>query len=140
MKQPEQALTFLINEMFRRSPQIAALATSAREFCRMIRERDVAAWPEWKHSAAAGPLSRSAKHLCSDEAAFLAVLQQLWSNGPVEVTFIASGASNDPVRRANFDLLRLRVIHAASNYDPTCAAMPSGIFTESDQEPFLEYR
>jgi len=57
---------------------------SKREFFRIIRERDAAAWPEWQQSAAAGSLAGFAKHLRRDEAAFLAALQQPWSNGPVE--------------------------------------------------------
>ena len=113
LKQPEQALTFL-NELYRRSPQIAAIATTARAYCRMIRERDAAAWPEWKHNAAAGPLSGFAKHLCSDEAAFLAALQQPWSNGPVEGhVHRLKLIKRSMYGRAGFDLLRLRVIHPA---------------------------
>ncbi len=113
LKQSEQAQPFL-DELYRRSPQIATLAATAREFCRMIRERDVAAWPEWQRIAAAGPLAGFAKHLCRDEAAFLAALQQPWSNGPVEGhVHRLKLIKRSMYGRAGFDLLRLRVLHAA---------------------------
>jgi hypothetical protein len=74
LKQPEQAQPFL-DEIYSRSPEIATPAAAAREFCRIIRKRDAAAWPEWQRIAAAGPLAGFAKHLCQDEGAFLAALQ-----------------------------------------------------------------
>jgi hypothetical protein len=65
------------------SSEITTLTATAREFCLIIQERDVAAWPEWQSIAAATPLPSFAEHLCRDEAAFLAALQQPWSNRPV---------------------------------------------------------
>lgn len=113
LKQPEQAQPFL-DQLYRRSPQIAALAATAREFCRIIRERDAPAWPEWRRNAAAGPLAGFAKHLCHDEAAFLAALQLPWSNGPVEgQVHRLKLIKRSMYGRASLDLLRLRVLHAA---------------------------
>lgn len=113
LKQPEAALPFL-GELFRRSPEIATLAATAREFFRMIRERDIAAWPEWQQTAAAGPLAGFAKHLCRDQAAFLAALEQPWSNGPVEgQVHRLKLIKRSMYGRASFDLLRLRVLHSA---------------------------
>ena len=113
LKEPRQAQPFL-DELDRRSPQIAALAATAREFCRIIRERDMSAWPQWKRIAAAGPFAGLAKHLCHDESAFLAALQQPWSNGPVEGHVARLKLiQRSMYGRAGFDLLRLRVLHAA---------------------------
>ncbi len=113
LKQPEQAQPFL-DELYRRSPQISALAATAREFCRIIRERDAAAWTEWRRNAVTGPLAGFAKHLAPDEAAFLAALQQPWSNGPVEGhVHRLKLIKRSMYGRASFDLLRLRVLHAA---------------------------
>jgi len=113
LKQPEQAQPFL-DEIYSRSPEIAALARMARQFCRIIRERDAAAWPEWQRNAAAGPLAGFARHLSQDEAAFLAALQQPWSNGPVEGhVHRLKLIKRSMYGRASFDLLRLRVLLAA---------------------------
>ena len=113
LKQPEAALPFL-GELFRRSPEIATLAATAREFFRMIRERDIAAWPEWQQAAAAGPLAGFAKHLCRDQTAFLAALEQPWSNGSVEGhVHRLKLIKRSMYVRASFDLLRLRVLHSA---------------------------
>jgi hypothetical protein len=52
------------------------LRSLAREFCRIIRQRDAAAWLRWRDAAPASPLANFAKHLCRDEEAVLAALQQ----------------------------------------------------------------
>ena len=110
LKQPEPFL----DELNRRSPEIATLAATAREFCRIVQQRDTAAWPRWLSSAARGPLASFAKHLCRDEAAFLAALQPPWSNGPVEGhVHRLKLIKRSMYGRANFDLLRLRVLHIA---------------------------
>lgn len=86
----------------------------AREFGRIIRERDVSARPKWQNDATASPLASFAKHLCRDESAFLAALQQPWSNGPVEGhVHRLKLIKRSMYGRAGFDLLRLRVLHAA---------------------------
>ena len=81
LKQPEDARSYL-EELCRRSPEIATCASLAREFCRIIRQRDGSAWLRWRDAAPASPLANFAKHLCRDEEAVLAALQQPWSNGP----------------------------------------------------------
>ena len=68
----------------------------------------------WQDAAPASPLANFAKYLCRDEEAVLAALQRPWSNGPVEghvhrLKLIKRAMYG----RANFDLLRLRVINAA---------------------------
>jgi len=79
LRQPEEARSHL-EELYRRSPEIAACASLAREFCRIIQQRDAAAWLRWRDDAAASPLANFAKHLRRDEEAILAALQQFWSN------------------------------------------------------------
>lgn len=113
LKQPEDARSYL-EELCRRSPQIATLAAVAREFCRMIRQRDASAWPCWREQAKHSPLANFARHLNHDEAALLAALQQPWSNGPVEGHIHRLKLIKRTMYgRANFDLLRLRVVLAA---------------------------
>jgi transposase len=59
-------------------------------------------------------LANFAKHLCRDEAAFLAALKQPWSNGPVEgQTHRLKLIKRSMYGRAKFDLLRLRVVAVA---------------------------
>ena len=63
LKESEPNLPYL-EELFRRSPEIATAASVAREFFRMVRKRDLAAWEPWLQSALKSPLvSRSRKHL-----------------------------------------------------------------------------
>ncbi len=113
LKQSEESRLYL-EEVCTRSPEIASCASMAREFCRIIRQRDVAAWAHWRAAASSGPLSNFARHLCRDEAAVLAALQQPWSNGPVEGhVHRLKLIKRSMYGRANFDLLRLRVIHPA---------------------------
>lgn len=113
LKEPEEARPY-IEELCRKSPEIATCASLAREFCRMIRQRDAAAWPKWREDAKTSLLANFAKHLCRDEAALLAAMQQPWSNGPVEGNVHRLKLiKRSMYGRANFDLLRLRVVHAA---------------------------
>lgn len=83
LKEPQDARNF-IEELCRRSPQIDQCARLAREFCRMIHERNVAAWPRWREETKNSVFANFAKRLAQDEAALLAALKQPWSNGPVE--------------------------------------------------------
>ena len=113
LKQPEEALSYS-EERYRLSPEIATCASLAREFCRIIRQRDASAWLRWRDEAIASPLASFAKHLCHDEEAVLAALQQPWSNGPVEGHVLRLKLiKRSMYGRANFDLLRLRVVNAA---------------------------
>lgn len=113
LKEPECAKTYL-DELYRRSPQIAQCAKLAREFCQIIRTRDVNAWMIWREEVKTSLLAGFAKGLCRDEAAFMAALQQPWSNGQVEgQNHRLKLIKRSMYGRANFDLLRLRVIAAA---------------------------
>jgi transposase len=113
LKEPQDARNF-IDELYRRSPQIDQCARLAREFCRMIRERDVAAWPRWREQATTTVFANFAKRLGQDEAALLSALKQPWSNGPVEGQIHRLKLiKRSMYGRAKFDLLRLRVVLAA---------------------------
>jgi transposase len=68
-----------------------------------------AAWLRWRDAAPASPLENFAKHLCRDEKAVLATLQQPWSNGPVEgQVHRLKPIKRSMYGRANFDLRLLR--------------------------------
>jgi transposase len=112
LKQPEDARGYL-EEVRRRSSEIATCASLAREFVRIIRQRDAVAWKLWKEDVKTSLLAHFAKHLCQDEAALLAALQHPWSNGPVEGhVHRLKLIKRSMYGRANFDLLRLRVVNA----------------------------
>jgi transposase len=113
LKQPEEARWYS-EELYRRSPEIATCASLAREFCRIVRQRDVSAWLRWRDEAIASPLENFARHLSRDEEAVLAALKKPWSNGPVEGhVHRLKLIKRSMYGRANFDLLRLRVVNAA---------------------------
>ena len=110
LKDPEESRPYL-DEVFRRSPEIASSAAAAREFARMIRDRDAAAWHPWLTSAAQSPLAGFARHLRRDESAVLAALTTRWSNGPVEGhVHRLKLIKRSMYGRARFDLLRIRVL------------------------------
>jgi transposase len=113
LKQSESSLPYL-EELFRRSPEIATAATVAREFFRVVRKRDLAAWEPWLQSALESPLVSFAKHLSRDAAAVKAALEHGWSNGPVEGNVHRLKLiKRSMYGRASFDLLRIRVLNAA---------------------------
>jgi transposase len=113
LKPCDQSQPYL-DELYRRSPEIATCAAVAREFFRLVQQRDLPAWAKWREDARQSPLASFAKHLCRDEAAVRAALQYDWSNGPVEGNVHRLKLiKRSMYGRANFDLLRLRVIAAA---------------------------
>ena len=99
------------------SPVITVATGLARRFLDLIRQRDVAALDAWLVDATAsgiGELKRLAASLRQDYAAVRAALELPWSNGQLEgqinrlkvIKRVGYG-------RANFDLLRQRVLYAA---------------------------
>src|SRR5262249_13105225 len=86
------------------------------EFAALVRERrpeGLADWLTRAGSAVALEMRGLASSLRQDEAAVTAALREPWSNGPVE----GQGNRLKVIKRqmygrANFDLLRLRVLHA----------------------------
>jgi transposase len=79
-----------------------------------VRGRDCDAWPAWLEAAIKTPLANFAKHLSRDRDAVLAALRLPWSNGAVEGHIHRLKLiKRQMYGRASFDLLRLRVLHAA---------------------------
>jgi transposase len=103
-----------LKELFTLSPEISVCAEVAREFFRMVRTRDLTAWPKWRESASRSPLASFARHLCCDEAAVRAALEHAWSNGPVEGNVHRLKLiKRSMYGRVSFDLLRPRVLSTA---------------------------
>jgi transposase len=105
-----------VEVLCREDEEIRQAAELAKEFAGMIRREREAALEGWLGRAEGIPseLRGFAARLRQDQAAVEAALDEPWSNGPVE------GCINRPKTikrqmygRANFDLLRLRVLHCA---------------------------
>lgn len=113
LKEPPSAKAYL-EELYRASPEIAALAHLGREFFRLVRSRDLAAWPQWLERAKHTALRSFASSLLRDQHAVEAALTLPWSNGPVEGhVHRLKLIKRQMYGRASFDLLRLRVLHQA---------------------------
>jgi transposase len=113
LTEPESERSYL-ERVYRDSPLIAATARVAREFERIIRDRDSAAWPGWIESAGTTALANFASHLMRDKDAVVAALETPWSNGPVEGhVHRLKLIKRQMYGRASFDLLRIRVLNAA---------------------------
>jgi len=113
LTEPDRARPYL-EQLYRDSPLIAATASAAREFARIIRSRDSASWSNWLQSAQTTALANFASRLMRDQNAVLAALQTPWSNGPVEgQVHRLKLIKRQMYGRAKFDLLRIRVLNAA---------------------------
>ncbi len=100
-----------LDELYRASPEIAQLAHLGKEFFRIVRCRDLAAWPEWLEAAQHTGLSRFVSGITRDRDAVEAALHLPWSNGPVEgQVHRLKLIKRQMYGRASFDLLRLRVL------------------------------
>jgi transposase len=113
LTEPDSARSYL-ERVYRDSPLIAATASAAREFHRIVRNRDFAAWSGWLQSAQSTGLAKFASHLMRDQDAVLAALQTPWSNGLVEgQVHRLKLIKRQMYGRASFELLRIRVLNAA---------------------------
>ena len=113
LQEPPSAKAYL-EEPYRASPEIATLAHLGREFFRLVRSRDLAAWPQWLERARHTALRGFASSLLRDQHAVEAALTLPWSNGPVEGhVHRLKLIKRQMYGRASFDLLRLRVLHQA---------------------------
>ena len=115
MAAPERACRhrLLLADLYRQMPELAANAQAAREFFRIVRKRDIAAWPRWLEQARYTALAGFALSVQRDEAAVMAALRLPWSNGPVEShVHRLKMLKRQMYGRAGFDLLRLRVLYA----------------------------
>jgi transposase len=89
-----------------------ALAHLGREFFRLVRSRDLAAWPQWLERAKHTALRSFASSLLRDQHAVEAALTLPWSNGSVEGHVHRLKLIKRQIYgRASFDLLRLRILH-----------------------------
>ena len=103
-----------LKALFRASPEIAALAHTARGLFDIIRKRDAAAWSDWLEAAERSPYAPFARRLRRDQDAVAAALQLPWSNGMVEGQIHRLKLiKRQMYGRAVFDLLRLRVLQSA---------------------------
>ena len=103
-----------LKALLRASPEIAALAHTARGLFDIIRKRDAAAWPGWLEAAERSPYAPFARSLRRDQDAIAAALQLPWSNGMVEGQIHRLKLiKRQMYGRSGFDLLRLRVLHSA---------------------------
>jgi len=113
LKETASAKPYL-DELYRACPEIAQLARLGKEFFRIVRSRDFAAWPEWLEAARHTTLSRFVSGLTRDRDAVEAALHLPWSNGPVEgQVHRLKLIKRQMYGRASFDLLRLRVLQNA---------------------------
>jgi transposase len=113
LKETASAKPYL-DELYRASPEIAQLAHLRKKFFRILRSRDLAAWPEWLGAAQHTALSRFVSGLLLDRNAVEAALHLPWSNGPVEgKVHRLKLIKRQMYGRASFDLLRLRVLQKA---------------------------
>ena len=113
LTEPDTVRSYL-EQVYHDSPLIAATANAAREFERIVRNRDSAAWSGWLQSAQTTALASFASRLMRDLDAVFAALQTPWSNGPVEGhVHRLKLIKRQMYGRANFDLLRIRVLNAA---------------------------
>jgi transposase len=113
LKGTPSAQTYL-EELYRCSPEIARLAHLGREFFRIVRKRDLGAWPQWLEAARLTTLRGFVSGLTRDQEAVQAALSLPWSNGPVEGhVHRLKLIKRQMYGRASFDLLRLRVLQNA---------------------------
>jgi transposase len=99
------------------SPALATLASLARSFVQMVRERKEDQLDAWLKQASISPLPdlrRFVQGLSREYAAVRAALSEPWSTGQVEgqITRLKY-LKRQMYGRASIDLLRLRVLHAA---------------------------
>jgi transposase len=96
------------------SPEIAISVELAKQFRRMMQEHDASAWLPWRKAARQSPLHGFVMQLQRDAAAVQAALTLPWSTGPVEGHIHRLKLiKRQMYGRANLDLLRIRVMHAA---------------------------
>ena len=104
-----------VDALLSQAPDLRDTAAAAREFARLVRERDAAAWGDWQQQAERTQLRGFAAQLRKDEAAVVAALRLPWSNGQVEGQVLRLKLiKRQMYGRARFDLLRQRVLFRAA--------------------------
>jgi len=107
-----------LTRLLQACPTLRLVGELAREFGRVIRQRDAAAFDAWLDRAEESGVAEfrsCAKSLRQDYAAVTAALREPYSNGPTEgnVTRLKL-VKRQMYGRAKPDLLRQRVLHRAS--------------------------
>lgn len=105
-----------VRELTGRSPEIETTQTLAKEFQRLVRERAENSFDAWRESVGKNQIPEMqgfAESLMTDEVAVREGLKSEWSNGQVEGQINRlKMLKRQMYGRANFDLLRLRVLYA----------------------------
>jgi transposase len=103
-----------LGQLYQVSPEIAVVARLAKDFFRIIRQRDVTALQPWFEAANMTTLAGFARRLVRDKDAVEAALKLPWSQGQVEgQVHRLKLIKRQMYGRAGFDLLRLRVLQKA---------------------------
>jgi transposase len=93
-------------------PQVAVVQALVTELATVLQEQDVAGWYAWLRGMA--ELQGVARSMRQDRLAIEAAITLDWSNGVVEGKVNKLKVTKRSMYgRANFDLLRQRVLHAA---------------------------
>src|SRR5262245_2312305 len=103
-----------VEHLVEMSPEIAEAQILAREFNRILKQRDREAFPSWMERMSQSRI-REMKSLASglerDRAAVAAALEYEWSSGPTEGHINRLKTLKRAMYgRAKFDLLRIRVL------------------------------
>nr|WP_232298788.1 ISL3 family transposase [Granulicella tundricola] len=113
LKETPSAQTYL-EQVYQASPEVSVAAKLAKEFFRLITQRDLPALTPWFEAAKTTALAGFASHLTRDRDAVEAALKLPWSQGQVEGhVHRLKLIKRQMYGRAGFDLLRLRVLHTA---------------------------
>jgi transposase len=103
-----------LQQVYKAEPEIEVLAQLAKEFFRIVRQRDIHALTPWFEATKVSALSGFAAHLAKDKDAVQAALKLPWSQGQVEgQVHRLKLIKRQMYGRAGFDLLRLRVLQKA---------------------------
>lgn len=104
-----------VKVLYEQAPEVQHVAEAACELMRLIRERDVTAWPGWQKAVARTLLAPFVRQLQQDEAAVQAALTYAWSNGQTEgQVHRLKLIKRQMFGRAKFDLLKKRVLYKAA--------------------------
>jgi len=106
-----------LTRLYHCCPQVAVVQALVKEFATVLREQDVAGWYAWLRGvemSGIAELQGVARSMRQDRQAIEAAITLDWSNGVVEGKVNKLKVTKRGMYgRANFDLLRQRVLHAA---------------------------
>lgn len=103
-----------VERLVESSPEIAEAQIVAKEFNRILKQRDHGAFTNWMEQATQSGIPEMKKFalgLARDRAAVVAALEYEWSNGPTEGHINRlKMLKRSMYGRAKFDLLRIRTL------------------------------